>query len=356
MTTETGKTALITGASSGIGRELAALFAKDGYNLVLVARSEDKLQDLADKFRQQFGTTSITVIEKDLSNPEAPQEIYDEVNRQNITVNALVNNAGFGEYGKFATETDLQKELSVIQVNLTALVHLTKLFLKDMVARNEGKILMLGSIASIMPNPLMAVYGATKSFIYSFSEALRNEVNDTDITITVLMPPATDTDFFNKAGAMNTVAQEQARSMDPADVAKEGYQALMKGKDKAIAGFSTKVQAAAFRVLPDSVVSQAARSQMKYVAEAEQEKKPSTLVLGIGIAAVALAGIVIASRYKNHNGWAEGVNLGNAIDRVRYRYKAGQAVGSAKDAIKSVIDSVANAVSTSKAKAEEALV
>jgi len=355
MTTEVGKTALITGASSGIGRELATLFAKNGYNLVLVARSEDKLHELADKFKQQFGTSKITVIEKDLSNPEAPQEIYDEVIQQNITVNTLVNNAGFGEYGKFATETDLQKELTIIQVNLTALVHLTKLFLKDMVQRNEGKILMLGSIASIMPNPLMAVYGATKSFIYSFSEALRNEVKDTDITITVLMPPATDTDFFNKAGAMNTVAQEMARSMDPADVAKEGYTALMKGKDKAIAGFSTKVQAAAFRVLPDSVVSEAARAQMKSQAEAEQEKQHSNLALGIGIAAVALAGIVIAATYKNRNGWAEGVKLGNLIDKARYRYKADEIVDSAKDAIKSAVDSVNGTIANGKAKAEKVL-
>ncbi|WP_080240749.1 SDR family NAD(P)-dependent oxidoreductase [Spirosoma rigui] len=346
MTTDIGKTALITGASSGIGRELATLFAKDGYNLVLVARSEDKLQDLAEKFKHQFGTPSITVIEKDLSKPEAPQEIYDEVTRQQITVNTLVNNAGFGEYGKFATETDLQKELNVIQVNLTSLVHLTKLFLKDMVQRNEGKILMLGSIASIMPNPLMAVYGATKSFIYSFSEALRNEVKDTDISITVLMPPATDTDFFNKAGATNTVAQQQARSMDPADVAKEGYNALLKGKDKAIAGLSTKMQAAAFRVLPDSVVSQAARSQMKSQAEAEAEKSTSVLALGIGIAALALAGIALAAAYKNTTPY----------DRLRYRYKAGRAYGSAKNAVKSVADSVNGAVSKAKAKAEHALV
>lgn len=350
MTTDAGKTALITGASSGIGRELATLFAKDGYNLVLVARREDKLQDIAEKFKQQFGTSSITVIEKDLSNPDAPQEIYDEVLRQNITVNTLVNNAGFGEYGKFATETDLQKELNVIQVNLTALVHLTKLFLKDMVGRNEGKILMLGSIASIMPNPMMAVYGATKSFIYSFSEAIRNEVKDTDITITVLMPPATDTDFFNRAGAMNTVAQDQARSMDPADVAKEGYEALMKGKDKAIAGFQTKLQAAAFRVLPDSVVAGAARAQMKDRAEVEQEKNMSMLALGIGIAAVTLAGIVIAATYKSRT-----PGLVGTFDQARYRHKAAKATSAAKHALESVVDSVAGAYHNGKAKAEDAL-
>ncbi|GAB3558728.1 SDR family NAD(P)-dependent oxidoreductase [Spirosoma fluminis] len=351
MTTEAGKTALITGASSGIGRELATLFAKDGYNLVLVARSEDKLQGIAEQFRQQFGTSSITVVEKDLSSPQAPQEIYDEVTRQHITVNVLVNNAGFGEYGLFATETDLQKELNVIQVNLTALVHLTKLFLKDMVQRNEGKILMLGSIASIMPNPLMAVYGATKSFIYSFSEALRNEVKDTNVNITVLMPPATDTDFFNKAGASNTVAQEQARSMPAADVAKAGYDALMKGKDKVVAGLSTKMQAAAFRVLPDSMVSQAARAQMKDRTEAEEEK-PSALALGIGIAALTIAGIVIAAQYRNR-GISSPIST---YDKLRYRYKAGKATHSAKSALSSVVDAVAGAYHNGEAKVEETLV
>jgi short-subunit dehydrogenase len=344
MTTEVGKTALITGASSGIGRELATLFAKDGYNLVLVARSEDKLTEVAEHVRQAYGTSMVTVIEKDLSAPEAPQEIYDEVISKNITVNALVNNAGFGEYGVFATETDIHKELSVIQVNVTALVHLTKLFLKDMVARNEGKILMLGSIVSIMPNPLMAVYGATKSFIYSFSEALRNETKDTAIGITVLMPPATDTDFFNKAGAMNTVAQEMARSNSPADVAKEGYDALMKGKDKVIAGFTTKLQAAASHILPDSVVSQATRAQMKDKNEAEEEANRNALAIGIGIAAVAIAGIAIFTLYNNTS----------TYQRLKYRYKAKELADSAKNSLKSVGDSITDNVKSATDKAQRA--
>ncbi|MGF7215042.1 hypothetical protein GGR92_001182 [Spirosoma lacussanchae] len=342
MTTEAGKTALITGASSGIGRELATLFAKDGYNLVLVARSEDKLQDLADKYRHQFGTSTITVIEKDLSDPQAPQEIYDEVTRQHITVNALVNNAGFGEYGKFATETDLQKELNVIQVNLTSLVHLTKLFLKDMVKRNEGKVLMLGSVASVMPNPMMAVYGATKSFIYSFSEALRNEVKDTDVSITVLMPGATDTDFFNKAGAMNTKAQDQARSTDPAVVAKDGYAAMMAGKDKIVSGTMNKVQVAAAHFLPDQAVAANMRKQMED-RNARQEEQSSALALGIGVAALVATGIVLYATYRN----------AGPVDRARYRYKASKAGRSAKNALASVIDSVAGSYYKTKASAEQ---
>ncbi|MBC7571083.1 MAG: SDR family oxidoreductase [Spirosoma sp.] len=351
MKTEAGKTALITGASSGIGRELATLFAKDGYNLVLVARSGERLNDLADKFKQQFGTSEITVIEKDLSDPDAPRQVYNEVTGKNITVNVLVNNAGFGEYGKFATETDLQKELNVIQVNLTALVYLTKLFSKDMVARNEGKILMLGSIASIMPNPMMAVYGATKAFIYSFSEALRNEVKDTDVTVTVLMPPATDTDFFNKAGAMNTVAQQEAHKTDPADVAKAGYDALMKGKDKVVAGFQTKIQAVASRVLPDSVVTSNVRAQMKPQGQADEDSNTG-LWLTIGAAAFIAAGLVIALTHKN----------AGPLDKARYAYKKGKAkykVGKAKRkaerAIDTVTDEIASVYHDVEAKAEEVL-
>ena len=378
MTTDVGKTALITGASSGIGRELATLFAKDGYNLVLVARSEDKLQEIADKFKQQFGTSSVTVIEKDLSRPEAPQEIYDEVARQQITVNALVNNAGFGEYGKFATETDLQKELSVIQVNLTALVHLTKLFLNDMVTRNEGKILMLGSVASVMPHPLMAVYGATKSFIYSFSEALRNEVKDTDVTITVLMPGATDTDFFNKAGATNTKAQEQARSTNPADVAKDGYDAMMAGKDKVVSGLMNKMQVAASYILPDQAVTANARKLLEPNDSPGEQEQSAKLAYGLGIAVAVVAGVYLAYLYNNRTDGDVASRATDAYDRAQYRYKAGKALGSAKHAAKSaknsvssvassatdsvghsvaaVADSVAGAYHNAKAQVEKALV
>ena len=208
-TQNNGKTALITGASSGIGRELTRLFAKDGYNLVLVGRDSDALQLYSNNLQNQYGT-QVTLIQKDLANPAAPDEIYAETSGQGLHIDVLVNDAGFGEYGMFATETDLQKELGVVQVNAVALVHLTKLYLKDMVSRNEGKILMLGSEASVSPNPMMAVYGATKAFIKSFSEAIRNELNDTNITVTVLMPGATNTNFFKVAGA--TEAKEPTQT------------------------------------------------------------------------------------------------------------------------------------------------
>lgn len=336
MTTETGKTALITGASSGIGKELATLFAKDGYNLVLVARSEDTLHDIANQYRQQYGIQQITVIAKDLSKQDSAQEVYDHVKQKGITINVLVNDAGVGEYGLFATESDLQKELDIIQLNVTSLVHLTKLFVQDMVARNEGKILMLGSVVSVLPNPVMAVYGATKSFVYSFSEALRNELKSTKVSITVLMPGATDTDFFNKAGAMNTRAQEQARSTNPADVAKDGYNALMKGQDKIVSGVMNKVNVAAAHILPDSAVAANVRKQMeeKTDADEKQERQVTTaVVIGLSLAAVTIAGIVLASAYRNAS-W---------YDKARYRYKAYRGKKKAQQQWDAVKDGLSNA-------------
>jgi len=264
------KTALITGASSGIGYELARIFAREGYNLVIVGRDQDTLTSTAQTFKQEFGRT-VTTIAKDLSLPNSPEELYQEVNSQGIKIDALVNNAGMGEYGLFA-ETDLQKELAIIQLNITSLVHLTKLFLQDMIARGEGKILQLASIAGTMPNPLMAVYGATKAFVLSFSEALAEELKDTNITITALLPGATGTDFFNKAGANDTTVAEIASETDPADVAQDGYDALMRGDVKIVSGMMNKIQTAMAAVLPDSLNAKNMRKQMEK-KEPEGESK-----------------------------------------------------------------------------------
>lgn len=306
MESQNRKTALITGATSGIGLELAKLFARDGYNLILVARHDDSLRGVATDVEQQFGNKVITLA-KDLMNTNAPEEIYQEIKQQGLTVDVLVNNAGMGEYGKFATETDLQKELSIIQLNATSLVHLTKLFLKEMVDRNEGKILMLASVASAIPNPLMAVYGATKSFIYSFSEALSNELKDTSVSVTALMPGATDTDFFNKAGAQNARVTNSDLA-DPARVAKDGYDALMQGKDKVVSGFKNKMQVAMSHVLPDTVVSETMRKMMNekgYEEEDDENEALTPLAIGLGIATVVLAaGIFLTASYKSAN-WYE---------------------------------------------------
>lgn len=294
------QTALITGASSGIGYELAKCFAQDGYNLVLVSRNTDRLQQIADEFRREYHLENVTVIGSDFVQTDAPQQVYDQVKSQGIEVNVLVNDAGMGEYGLFATETDLQKELSIIQINATALVHLTKLFLKDMVARNEGKILMLASVASVLPNPMMAVYGATKAFILSFSEALRNELKDTEITVTSLMPGATNTDFFAKAGAEGTVAHQQALKTAASGVAHDGYEALLKGKDKVVSGFMNKAQVAMSRVMPDPLVTATVRKQMERSSNGNDQHGESSkkqVVTGSLVGAVLILGLAAWAYY-----------------------------------------------------------
>ncbi len=317
MNADAGKTALITGASKGIGLELAKCFANDGYNLVLVALDNNELQRTADTLRQQFGS-QITAIAKDLSNDNAAQELYDEVKGQHITINALVNNAGIGEHGKFATETDWDKEKALIHINVVTLTHLTKLYVKEMVGRNEGKILNLASIASTMPNPLLAVYGASKAYVLSFSEALHNELKDTGVTITALLPGATDTDWFPTAGATNTVAG-QGKKDDPADVAKAGYEALMSGKDMVVYGAMNKAIMGLGAFQSEQSKAGAARKQMEEHSPARQEKdeQASAIVLGIGIAAVVLAGVVVASAY--------GYNQLSWYDKLRYGYEGEKA-------------------------------
>ena len=233
------KYALITGATSGIGYEIARLFAKDSYNLVLVARDQQRLQEVTDQLKQAFAI-EVTPLSKDLFNPAAAREIYEEVNKMGITIDALVNDAGQGEWGPFI-ESPLERDLDIIQLNIASLLSLTKYFLKDMVARNEGKILQLGSEAGTTPIPLLAVYAATKAFVLSFSAALVNELKDTNITITALLPGATDTDFFHKAGQEDTVGYREKGLASPEEVALDGYTALMNGESKVISGAKTKM-------------------------------------------------------------------------------------------------------------------
>jgi uncharacterized protein len=233
------KYALITGATSGIGYEITRLFAKDSYNLILVARDSERLQGIADELKTEFGI-EVTPMAKDLFLPLSATEIYEEVQEMGITVDVLVNDAGQGEWGAF-TDTDLERDLDIIQLNIASLVALTKYFLKDMVARNEGKILQVGSEAGTTPGPLFAVYSATKAFVLSFSAALANELKDTNITITALLPGATDTDFFHKAKQEDTVVYKETNLAPPEEVAEDGYKALMKGESKIISGAKTKM-------------------------------------------------------------------------------------------------------------------
>ena len=353
MTTKESKTALITGASSGIGQELAKLFAKDGYNLVLVARSTDVLNELGGRFWDEYGVETV-VITKDLSEEDAAQDVYNQVKAKNLSVDVLVNDAGVGLYGLFATETDWEREKSLIHLNVLTTTQMTKLFLKEMVERNEGKILNLASLVSITPMPLMAVYAATKAYIYNFTQSLINELKDTNVSVTALLPNATDTDFFNKAGAANTKATENLDN--PATVAKDAYQALMKGAPKVVpGGLVNKAYEVVSYVAPQETLAGMMRKTMQPKAEPKTDEKDSKAALtwGIGLAAVVLAGAAIALVYANSSEY----------DKVRYRYKAGKIKSGAddvyddvKDSLLSGLNSIKDAVSTAKevvAKAKE---
>jgi len=257
--------ALITGATSGIGYELAKLFAEDKYNLILVSRDKAELEAKASEFRTNG--VDVVTIAKDLFNREESFALYSEVKQLGLRVEVLVNDAGQGVYGEFK-DTDIDRELDIIDLNIASLVILTKLFLKDMTIRNSGKILNLASIASKVPGPWQSVYHGTKAFVLSFTEAIREELKDFDITITALMPGATDTDFFAKADMEESKAVQDKDSLsDPADVAKDGYEALMAGKDKVVSGLKNKIQVGMSNILPDSVVAHNIYEQQKPVDE-----------------------------------------------------------------------------------------
>ena len=247
------KTALVTGASSGFGREFVKLFAQDGYNLIMVARHENDLQEVAQQLKNDYSGCETWVIAKDLSQPQAAQELYEEVKQKGVTVQALVNDAGFGEHGLFA-ESDFEKELAMIQLNVVSLVTLTKLFMRDMLERGEGKILQLASTASFMPIPKLSVYAATKAFVLSFSEAVAYELKDTGVTMTALCPGASDTEFFERADAEGANITESPLS-DPGEVAKDGYEAMMRGETRVISGVMNKTQVYLSNIVPDSLLS-----------------------------------------------------------------------------------------------------
>ncbi|MBY8961505.1 SDR family oxidoreductase [Flavobacterium sp. D11R37] len=261
--------ALITGATEGIGYELTKLFAADSYNLIIVARHADELESKAAEFRQQ-GVEVITIA-KDLFKREEVFALCHEVQAKNLQVDVLVNNAGQGVYGLFK-DTDIERELNIVELNIAATIILTKHFVKQMLVRNEGKILNLASIASKAPGPWQSVYHGTKAFVYSFSEGIRYELKDSGITVTALLPGATDTDFFNKADMEeSTIVQDKSSLSDPADVAKDGYDALMSGKDKVISGFKNKAMVGMGNVMPDTAVAAMMDKQQK-PAEDKEDK------------------------------------------------------------------------------------
>jgi len=250
------QTALITGASAGIGRELAKLFAKGGYSVVLAARNGARLDQFADELQRQF-TISVKAFALDLGSASAPQFLFDQVERENIGIDVLVNNAGYGKLGAFA-DVPLEESLGQIELNITALTHLTKLFLGPMLERKSGKILNVASTAGFQPGPLMAVYYATKAYVISFSEALANELSGSGVTVTCLCPGATDTEFQKRAGTEETLLFK-LRPMTAKAVAQDGYRGLMKGKPLVISGLRNWLLAESLRISPRRAVTAVSR-------------------------------------------------------------------------------------------------
>lgn len=244
--------ALITGASTGIGKELANIHAEKGGDLVIVARSKDKLQALKTELEDKH-SIQVKVIAKDLVKPNAAREIYDEITNAGIQIDYLINNAGFGGLGKFH-ERAWEQDLAMINLNIVALTALTRFFLPEFVKRNDGKILNVSSTASFMPGPLQAVYYATKAYVTFFSNAIAEELHDTDVTVTTLMPGATETEFGSRSGMDKTSMFKKAVSAR--GVAEDGYKGMLDGKLDVISGltFGQKMMMAMIPFMPKKMI------------------------------------------------------------------------------------------------------
>jgi short-subunit dehydrogenase len=245
------KTALITGASGGIGLELSRIFAQDGYDVVLVARNEDKLTKIKNALERRYGISAYA-FPCDLSAQDAAQRVLEFTDDASIEIDVLVNNAGFGDCGSFEG-SEWQKQYDMIRLNIIALMQLTHCYLPRMKERGDGKILNIASVASLCPGPNMSVYYASKAFVRNFSEALAEESREYGVTVTALCPGPVDTGFEKAANVGNAPAFSLIPLADPRDVALSGYKALMKGRTLTYYGFTAKAMSAMVRVLPRSV-------------------------------------------------------------------------------------------------------
>jgi len=265
------ETVLITGAASGIGLALAKEFAKHGHDLILTSRVDSELSqvaaDLTAKHEIDVGTLTF-----DLEQPDAPRQLFDSVQRENMAVDILVNNAGLGYRGNF-WEIPLENQLSVIRVNIEAVVRLTYLFLPQMINRNSGRLLNTASIAGFEPGPLLAVYHASKAFVLSFSEALSVELEDTKITVTALCPGATDTDFFSKAGMLETKAFQKGPVSAPQEVAEKAYKALMRGDHTVVVGGANKAMVFARRFMTEGAQAKMNKKFYQPARPAQQKRR-----------------------------------------------------------------------------------
>lgn len=241
--------ALVTGASSGIGLELAKQFASNGFDLLITARESD-LEGPRD-ILMDLGA-DVYSVHADLSRWSGVEKLHEEIKKMNRPLEAVAINAGFGSGGPFA-ETDLKNELELIRLNVMSAIHLTKLILPEMIENGSGRILFTSSISALTPVPYEAVYAGSKAFLFSFAESLRNELKDTGVTVTALLPGPTNTNFFRRAGLSGTKVGEKMKFENtPEEVARQGFMALMKGKDHVMGGnIKTKVTGAAYKVIPE---------------------------------------------------------------------------------------------------------
>jgi len=255
--------ALVTGASGGIGMAFAKLLAREGYDLILVARSEDKLLALKDELTKAHGIRTF-VFSHDLTEPDAPQKIFEQIQQNNLSVHTLINNAGFGDYGEFV-ESDWPKQQAMVSLNVMALTHLSHLLLPAMIERGSGGILNVASTAAFQPGPLMSVYFATKAYVLSLSEAIAAEVDGTGVNVSVLCPGPTQSNFA-KAAAMGKMAEQDGFSSDKLPSAEEvaayGYAALKKGRVVAVHGPINKALTFSNRLMPRSLIRKGVKQFM----------------------------------------------------------------------------------------------
>jgi short-subunit dehydrogenase len=246
-------TALVTGASVGIGRDLAVVLAENKHDLVITARNQQQLESLAAELREKFGVR-VEVIVMDLAKPQAAGELFEEVQRRGIAIDILINNAGFGGHGRFDGE-NVDEILGMLQVNIVALTHLTRLFLPGMVERKSGRIMNLASVASFTPGPMMAVYFATKAFVLSLSEAIAAELKRTGVTVTAVCPGPTKTEFGKRAGITSATSFHDLFTMQSMPVARIGYRAMMRGQRVVVTGVQNKLTTGLVKFLPRRMVT-----------------------------------------------------------------------------------------------------
>lgn len=266
------RSALITGASSGIGMELAKLFARDGYRLVLVARRQGKLDALAEHIRGAYGVAP-RVLSADLSDTNAPDQIFAELQSEATPIDVLVNNAGFGELERFA-ESDLERQTNMIRVNVTSLTHLSRLFLPGMIERQRGGLLNIASTAAFQPGPNMAVYYATKAYVLSFTEALAEELAGSRVRVTCLAPGATETEFGDKSGMTKSKLFKFAKPMSARQVARAGFRGFQRRQTLVVPGLRNKVGAFSVRLMPRVVVRKFVKSLQKAPSSKADDSKP----------------------------------------------------------------------------------